>query len=222
MVCFFYSLFDLISQELCLLCGIIKQKIVVYIVVTGPPMMKTTLAATIEKEAGTIITPGVLIFTTITRRNLETMVVPSIFPWPIMPIILGMMLFHHLWKGGNIQPLYGKKAINTMFHPWSMIISLRPVIFKLLLQDPMVMPPHQLSSSTAALFLKMISLSSCQGMRLIDTLHLEKTVLMCIMRHTCVTPTVPSFRISECVLSCKSQITRSPHIFVIIVTYKNI
>jgi len=65
-------------------------------VVTGPTMMKTTLAATIGKEAGTTITPGVLIFTTITRQNLETVVVPSIFPTPIMPIILDMMLFRHL------------------------------------------------------------------------------------------------------------------------------
>jgi len=202
---FFLRSFDLISQELCLLCGI-KQRIVVYIVVTGPPMMKTTLAATIGKEVETIITPGVLMFTMITRQNSETMVVPSIFPWPIMPIILDMMLFRHLWKGGNIQPLCGKKATDTMFHPWFMTLSLRPVIFKLLLQDPMVMPLHLLFSRTAALFLKMISLSSCQGMRLIDTLHLGKTVLMYIMRHTCGTPIVLSFRILECVLSCKSQL----------------
>ncbi|KAH1139983.1 hypothetical protein GYH30_029058 [Glycine max] len=54
---------------------------------------------------------------------------------------------------------------------------------------------------------EMINLSSCQGTKLIDTLHQEKMVLMYIMRHTCGTPIVPSFRILECVLSCKTSIS---------------
>ena len=94
-----------------------------------------------------------------------------------------------------------------MFHPWSMTISLQPIISKVLRQDLMVMPLHQLAASVIALFLKMINLSSCQGTKLIDTLHQEKMVLMYIMRHTCGTPIVPSFRILECVLSCKTRIT---------------
>lgn len=92
-VLFLFVSYDLISQELCLLCGIIKQKIVVYIVVTGPPLMETTLATAIGKEAGTIIITGIVTFTMITGQNLGTIL---IFTMLIMLIMLDMMLFDHL------------------------------------------------------------------------------------------------------------------------------
>lgn len=78
------------------MCGIIKQKIVVYIVVTGPPLMETTLATAIGKEAGTIIITGTVTFTMTTGQNLGTMVATLIFTQLIMLIMLDMMLFHHL------------------------------------------------------------------------------------------------------------------------------
>lgn len=65
-------------------------------VVIGPPLMETTLATAIGKEAGTIIITGTVTFTMTTGQNLGTMVATLIFTQLIMLIMLDMMLFHHL------------------------------------------------------------------------------------------------------------------------------
>ena len=61
--------------------------------VTGPPLMETTMVTTIGKEAGTIIKTGIVTFTMITGQNLGTIL---IFTMLIMLIMLDMMLFDHL------------------------------------------------------------------------------------------------------------------------------
>lgn len=176
-------------------------------VVIGPAMMETILAAIIRKEAGIIIFKAIIMFTMIAGQTSATMGATLIFTGQIILIMLSTMLSHQLSKGENIQLLLGKTARNTIFRPCSMTISLHPLVFKLLLQDPMLIPLQQLAASLISLYLKMISQSLCRGMRLIDTRHQEKMVLMYVMRHTCGTHIVPSFKILECGLSCKTHIT---------------
>ena len=193
-----------------------------YMVVIGATLMGTTsampigesmeiISATpIGKEAGTFIIRGTLTISMTTGQNIGSMVAIPIIQELIMLTILSTTIFHHLWKEENSLVLLGKRTRDTIFHHLlSLTMAPHPVAFqmRLLLTGPMPVHLCQLSVKVTSLDLKVMSLSLCQGMILIDTLHQEKMVLMHFMRHICGTPTVLSFGILEFDSSCKIYIT---------------
>lgn len=191
-----------VLQELCLLEGICKHKDINMVVVV-PPLMETTTMAT-GSEAGSTIIMGIMTFVITTGQNMVSMLMSTTL---ITVTMFSTMLCLHLWKGENIQLLVGKTTRNTIFLPLSTaIFPLPPLTFKNLLQGPMSMLRYHLYASLIVLYLKIKSRCLCQGMRLIDVLHQEKMVLMYFTRDTCATPTVPSFKILGCGLTCKIHI----------------
>lgn len=192
-------------QELCRLRETTAHKGAQFTKITGPRLLETISTITPEVGPETIVMRGVLaILTILMILEISKIIQADTGTITIIVVMLNPKMLH-LGRGGNSLLPLGEIPADLISRPMPTTVPLLRPLIRALPRDSIPMPRHRRRRpvNVTARSWRMMSRSLCQGTRLRDTPHHGKMVLMPCVRCICGIPTAPSFRISDCGLSCK-------------------
>lgn len=201
-----------IFQQQCLSLGITIHKVALSMMIVGPLSIETTTIT--GTEVWTQIGPTVTTITGIITISMTSLEISGT-TLTTLTIMLIFLVVLHPWKGENLVLALGETLGDILWNTSAMKpLFLQPATILSLLQDQMLRHPRLPAANVTAQNWKMMNRYLCRGMRLRDTPHQEKMVLMHYEKPICGILTVHSFRILDCGLSCKCLILSWVHLLI--------